>query len=100
VADLVEHPGAVLGSFPKEFLALPREVLVTTLRHHQKSFSTETDEGLSNRFLVVADTDRDAEGHIRKGNEWVVVGRLEDARFFWQETARSPSPRAARSSST
>jgi len=85
VADLVEHPGAVLGSFPKEFLALPREVLVTTLRHHQKSFSTETDEGLSNRFLVVADTEGDAEGHIRKGNEWVVVGRLEDARFFWQE---------------
>ena len=90
VADLVEHPGAVLGSFPREFLALPREVLVTTLRHHQKSFSTETDEGLSNRFMVVADTDRDAEGHIRKGNEWVVVGRLEDARFFWQEDRKVP----------
>lgn len=85
VADLVEHPGAILGSFPKEFLALPREILITTLRHHQKSFSTETDDGLSNHFLVAADREADPEGHIRKGNEWVVVGRLSDARFFFDE---------------
>jgi glycyl-tRNA synthetase beta chain len=90
VSDLVEYPGSVLGSFPVEFLRLPREVLITTLRHHQKSFSTETDEGLSNRFLVVADMDRDPEGHIRKGNEWVVVGRLEDARFFFEEDRKVP----------
>ena len=90
VADLVEYPGAVLGTFPIEFLSLPREILVTTLKHHQKAFSTETDEGLANRFLVVADRDRDAEGHIRRGNEWVVVGRLEDARFFFNEDRKVP----------
>jgi glycyl-tRNA synthetase beta chain len=90
VTDLVEYPGATLGSFPAEFLELPREILVTTLRHHQKAFSTETDDGVSNRFLVVSDTDRDAEGHIRKGNEWVVVGRLEDARFFFHEDRKVP----------
>lgn len=89
-ADLVEHPAAVLGSFPLEFLELPREILVTTLRHHQKAFATETDEGLSHRFLVVADLDQDADGFIRKGNEWVVVGRLEDARFFFQEDRKVP----------
>lgn len=90
ITNLVEYPGATIGSFPKEFLSLPREILVTTLRHHQKAFSTETAEGLSHSFIVASDTDRDAEGHIRKGNEWVVVGRLEDARFFYQEDRKVP----------
>jgi glycyl-tRNA synthetase beta chain len=90
VADLVEHPGAVLGSFPIEFLSLPREILITTLRHHQKAFSTEKDGLLANHFLVVTEAMGDPEGHIRKGNEWVVVGRLEDARFFFSEDRRTP----------
>ena len=90
VADLVEHPGAVLGSFSGEFLELPREILVTTLRHHQKSFATETDRGLSNHFLSVADRDGDPEGHVRQGNEWVIAGRLEDARFFLREDQKVP----------
>ena len=90
VADLVEHPGAVLGSFPADFLALPREILITTLRHHQKAFSTEKGGSLANHFLVVTEAKGDPEGHIRKGNEWVVVGRLEDARFFFTEDRRTP----------
>ena len=90
VADLVEHPGAVLGSFPGEFLALPREILVTALRHHQKAFSTERDGHLSNHFLCVADLESDPQGHVARGNEWVVVGRLEDARFFVTEDRKVP----------
>jgi glycyl-tRNA synthetase beta chain len=85
VVELVEWPGVVAGRFDPSFLALPREILVTTLRHHQKSFSVSGPDGLLPAFLSVANTDRDPAGHVRRGNEWVVVGRLEDARFFWGE---------------
>jgi glycyl-tRNA synthetase beta chain len=85
VVDLVEWPGVVAGRFDASFLDLPQEILVTTLKHHQKSFSVRGKDGLLPAFLSVANTDRDAAGHIRRGNEWVVVGRLDDARFFWDE---------------
>jgi glycyl-tRNA synthetase beta chain len=91
VADLVEYPGVVLGSFPEAFLELPREILATTLRHHQKAFSSESAGGTAAAlFFSVADRDRDPAGHIRRGNEWVVGGRLEDARFFFQEDRKTP----------
>jgi len=85
VVDLVEWPGVVLGRFDASFLDLPPEILVTTLKHHQKSFSIRGKDALAPAFLSVANTDRDPAGHIRRGNEWVVVGRLDDARFFWNE---------------
>jgi glycyl-tRNA synthetase beta chain len=89
IADLVEWPGVVAGSFEPGYLELPRELLVTTLRHHQKCFSVRDREGkLLPHFLAVANTDRDRRGHIRRGNEWVIGGRLEDARFFWREDRR------------
>lgn len=90
IVDLVEWPGVVLGRFDPAFLELPREILVTTLRHHQKSFSIQRAGGLLPAFLSVANTDRDPAGHVRRGNEWVVVGRLEDARFFWSEDRKRP----------
>ncbi len=85
VVELVEWPGVVAGRFDGSFLELPPEILVTTLKHHQKSFSVRGKDGLLPAFLSVANTDRDPAGHVRRGNEWVVVGRLEDARFFWGE---------------
>jgi glycyl-tRNA synthetase beta chain len=90
VADLVEWPGVVTGHFDADYLELPRELLVTTLRHHQKCFSVQDGQGrLLPAFVAAANTDRDPAGHIRRGNEWVVGGRLEDARFFWTEDRRS-----------
>ena len=86
VADMVEWPGVISGSFAEAYLDLPREILVTTLRHHQKCFSVQADNGDPLPvFLAVANTDQDGAGNIRRGNEWVVGGRLEDARFFWRE---------------
>lgn len=86
VVDLVEWPGTVGGRFDESYLELPRELLVTTLRHHQKCFSLQTQTGkLMPAFIAVANTDRDPGSHIRRGNEWVIGGRLEDARFFWGE---------------
>jgi len=91
VSDLVEWPGVVIGAFDPAFLELPRELLATTLRHHQKCFTIQTAQGeLLPAFLGVANTDRDPGGHVRRGNEWVVGGRLEDARFFWNEDRREP----------
>ncbi|MBZ5640239.1 MAG: glycine--tRNA ligase subunit beta [Acidobacteriia bacterium] len=90
VVDLVEWPGVVTGRFDPAFLDLPREILVTTLRHHQKAFSVQSDGRLLPVFLAIANTDRDPAGHVARGNGWVVVGRLEDARFFWVEDRKRP----------
>jgi len=91
VADLVEWPGVVCGKFEESFLELPTELLSTTLRQHQKCFSLVGRDGRAlAAFLAVTNTDDDPHGHIRRGNEWVVGGRLEDARFFWREDRRQP----------
>jgi len=90
IEELVEWPGVVAGRFDPSFLELPEAILVTTLRHHQKSFSVRAGAKLLPAFLSVANTDRDPAGHVRRGNEWVVVGRLEDARFFWSEDRKRP----------
>ncbi len=84
--ELVEHPGLVAGTFDPAFLELPPEVVVTTLRHHQKCLVLEDDDGgLAPRFLAVVDRTDDPEGLIRQGNEWVIGARLADARFFVAE---------------
>jgi glycyl-tRNA synthetase beta chain len=91
VRDLVEWPGVVVGEFDKGHLSLPQEILKTTLRYHQKCFSVVGDEGATlPYFMAVANTDKDPGGHVQRGNEWVVNGRLEDARFFWNEDLKQP----------
>lgn len=91
VTHLVEWPLVISGAFEASFLDLPREILVTAMRHHQKSFALVDHEGrLLNRFLAVANTLADPAGSIRKGNEWVLRARLADARFFWDEDRRIP----------
>lgn len=94
-SGIVEYPGAVAGAVDPRFVAgLPREVLGTCLRHHQKAFCVAFAEGgLQPAFVVAANRPDDPEGHIRRGNEWVVVGRLEDAVFFWEEDRRIPLER-------
>jgi glycyl-tRNA synthetase beta chain len=85
VVNLTEFPSVILGSFDAEFLALPEEVLVTVMRDHQKYFAIEGAEGkLLPHFLAVLNTDGDAEGLIRHGNERVLRARFNDARFFWK----------------
>jgi len=85
VINLTEFPSAILGSFDAEFLDLPEEVLVTVMRDHQKYFAIEDANGkLLPHFLAVLNTDTDAEGLIRHGNERVLRARFNDARFFWQ----------------
>lgn len=89
VPDLVEYPSVVAGTFDQEFLALPEEVLATTLVHHQHYFPVEDADGrLKNAFLAVINTEPDNERGIARNAERVVTARLRDARFFWEADRR------------
>ena len=87
VSDLVEHPAVVVGTFPREFLALPDQVLSTTMVRHQHYFPVVDEQGrLSPHFLAVTDTpgdEPDRNARIARNAERVLTARLRDARFFW-----------------
>jgi len=85
VVNLIEWPSVILGSFDSQFLELPKEVLITVMRDHQKYFAVEdAGEKLLPHFLAVLNTDGDPRGIIRHGHERVLRARFNDARFFWQ----------------
>ena len=91
VADLVEFPGVVAGFYDRGFLALPHEVLTTTLVHHQHYFPVVTASGeLKEAFLAVVNTQPSDERLIAKNAERVVTARLRDARFFWEADRKVP----------
>jgi glycyl-tRNA synthetase beta chain len=86
VGELVEWPGAVLGSYPEEFLELPEEVRHTVLIHHQHYFPLSRKPS----FIAVTNMPADPKGFMRQGAERVVVARLRDAKFFWEEDLQKP----------
>jgi glycyl-tRNA synthetase beta chain len=88
LADLVEWPGVVRGSFAPEFLELPEEITTTAMRTHQKYLPVRGPAGLLPHFVAVMDNAEDRRGLIAKGNEWVLNARLADARFFFEEDRR------------
>ena len=95
VSRLVEWPVVLLGAFDEAFLAIPPEILVTSMRSHQKYFALEQpDGGLANRFLVVANVPAPDGGERRAnivtGNERVLRARLADAKFFWDQDRKTP----------
>ncbi len=93
VTQLTEWPSVVLGSFEREYLELPEEVLVTVMRDHQKYFAVDDAGGrLAPHFLAVLNTQVDAAGEavIRHGNERVLRARFNDARFFWTFDQKTP----------
>ncbi|MGI8990474.1 MAG: glycine--tRNA ligase subunit beta [Bryobacteraceae bacterium] len=86
---LTEYPTAITGNFDPDFLTLPKEVLSTVMRHHQKYFSVETANGeLAPQFVAVMNTDADRGGLVQRGNERVLRARFSDARFFWDTDQR------------
>lgn len=91
-ASLVEEPHVVLGSFEKEFLALPASVIRAVARGHQKYFCVhkagETDDVLLPHYLTVANTANDP-AKVAKGNDRVMRARLADARFFFEEDKKA-----------
>ncbi len=88
---LVEWPTAFAGRFDARYLDLPREVIVTALREHQRFFAVEDAAGrLLPTFLAVRNGDERALGRVRKGNQDVLTARLEDARFYWETDLKHP----------
>jgi len=86
VSFLVEYPSAVHGTFPVEFLIVPKEVLITSMRSHQRYFSIVDANGkLLPGFITVNNTLTDDPSVVVKGNERVLRARLSDARFFFEE---------------
>lgn len=86
VSFLVEYPSAVHGTFSPDFLAVPREVLITSMREHQRYFSLVDGEGkLLPGFITINNTLTDDPSVVVKGNERVLRARLSDARFFFDE---------------
>ena len=84
VPDLIEYPTVMAGTFSKEFLTLPDEVLTTTMIHHQHNFPVVDEMGrLKPAFLVVTNTDAGNEKNVARNYERVLTARLRDARFFW-----------------
>jgi len=89
-AGLVEWPVVLSGGFDADFLDVPPEVLITSLKEHQKCFSLRRKDGaLANRFILVSNIEADDGGKaIVEGNERVIRARLSDAKFFWDNDRR------------
>lgn len=90
VQGLCEHPVPLLGDIDPSYLELPREVLLTSMEQHQKSFGLEDKDGnLLPHFLTVLNLTPPDVAVVKKGWERVLRARLEDARFFWKTDLES-----------
>jgi glycyl-tRNA synthetase beta chain len=86
VTALVERPNVLVGQFEPEFLAVPQECLILTMKANQKYFPLlDADKNLTNQFLIVANLSPVDPAAIIGGNERVVRPRLADARFFFEQ---------------
>jgi glycyl-tRNA synthetase beta chain len=92
-AGLAEWPVVLSGKFDEAFLEVPEEILITSMRAHQKCFSLRHKKtgALANRFILVANIEaEDAGKAIAAGNERVIRARLSDAKFFWDNDRHRP----------
>lgn len=86
VTNLVEYPTALFGKFEEEFLELPEEVLITSMKEHQRYFPVKKKDGtLLPFFVTVRNGDHMHLETVAKGNEKVLRARLSDAAFFYRE---------------
>jgi glycyl-tRNA synthetase beta chain len=91
VVHLVEYPVSVLGTFSMEYLELPKELLITVMKGHQKYFAVQDREGiLTNHFVVISNTGEENSETVKIGAERVIKARFEDARFYFEEDRKKP----------
>ncbi len=91
VTNLVEYPTSFAGSFDAQYLAIPEEVLITSMKDNQRYFDVRDQDGkLSNHFIAVRNGNRDHLDNVIMGNEKVLVARLDDAKFFYEEDQKFP----------
>ncbi len=91
VAGLVEWPVVLMGEFDRNFLGVPPEVIVTTIKNNQKCFALRVKQGkLSNRYLLVSNmVASDGGKMIVAGHNNVIAARLSDAKFFWDQDRKT-----------
>ena len=88
---LVEYPVALCGTFDGKFLSLPREVLIHSMKEHQRYFPVEDDHGkLLAHFVCISNIDPRSREVVVKGNEKVLRARLSDAAFFFEDDLKIP----------
>ncbi|HBO84389.1 MAG: glycine--tRNA ligase subunit beta [Deltaproteobacteria bacterium GWC2_42_11] len=91
VTNLVEYPVCLRGNFDKEFLSLPKEVIINAMREHQRYFSVVDKHGnLLPYFIFVANTKAKDPKIVIKGNERVLRARLNDAKFYFNKDVNIP----------
>jgi glycyl-tRNA synthetase beta chain len=91
ITALNENPVPVMGNFPERFLALPKEVLITTMQSNQKYFPVVNAEGkLLPHFITFSNLKSKNPVSIQTGNERVILPRFADAEFFWNQDRKHP----------
>jgi glycyl-tRNA synthetase beta chain len=89
VVAITENPYSLLGSFEEEFLKLPDEAIITSMKEHQRYFAVYKDEKLTNKFIVVSNAICEDYTKIVVGNEKVLRARLKDGMFFYENDLRN-----------
>ncbi len=89
IVAITEYPTAVLGEFDEEFLSLPREVVINSMKEHQRYFACFVDGAITNKFIVVTNSFTGDFDLIRQGNEKVLRPRLADAMFFYHNDIKN-----------
>ena len=91
VTNLVEYPTVFAGSFDEKYLNIPDEVLITSMKDNQRYFEVYDENGkLINHFIAVRNGNSEYLDNVIAGNEKVLVARLDDAQFFYDEDKKYP----------
>ena len=91
VTNLVEYPTVFAGSFDEKYLNIPDEVLITSMKDNQRYFEVYDQNGkLISHFIAVRNGNKDFLDNVISGNEKVLVARLDDAQFFYDEDRKYP----------
>lgn len=90
ITFLVEYPTAFYGEFEEDYVKLPKEVVTTPMKEHQRYFPVLKDGKLLPNFIAVRNGDSNRIDLVKAGNEKVLKARLADALFFYKEDTKKP----------
>lgn len=89
IVNLIEYPTCGVGNFPEQFLKLPDPVVITPMKDHQRYFPVYKDGKLANMFVFVRNGNSNFMDKVAHGNERVLIARLKDGEFFYNEDIKS-----------
>lgn len=89
IVAITEYPTALLGSFDEEFLELPEEVIIGSMKEHQRYFAIYENGKITNKFVVISNAYTTDFSEIIAGNEKVLRPRLADGMFFWNNDLKN-----------